>query len=312
MEISVIIPVFNRAHLVSDTLQSVFEQSHRPIHLILVDNNSTDDTLSVLNNFKAEHDSPDFKVSVTSEHQKGAAAARNTGAALATSDWIMFFDSDDTMDPDLLQTYAEKIKAEGKEYDVFARRALIFAQSGKQYEAPYTEKHIIVNHLFGSNLATQRYIIRRSNYEKAGGWNPTVLGWNDWELGMRIILSGARVGFIGDEPRVFIHLQDESITGTGYASKSNVWEYALDVAEKDITNSNHPSKKRLTRLIIFRRAVLAGLYLKEGEKEKSARLMATVKSQLSDSKLLYLIFRLARRYVSLGGRGAHLIIRHIV
>ena len=57
--VSIIIPVYNRAGIVGRTLQSVAAQSYRPLELILVDNNSTDNTLEVLNGFKSRHESPD-------------------------------------------------------------------------------------------------------------------------------------------------------------------------------------------------------------------------------------------------------------
>ena len=51
--ITIIIPVYNRAKIVGKTLQSVVAQSYRPLNLILVDNNSSDDSLQVLRNFKS-------------------------------------------------------------------------------------------------------------------------------------------------------------------------------------------------------------------------------------------------------------------
>ena len=65
MDFSIIIPVFNRQATLLDTLRSVAEQSHRPIHLIIVDNNSTDASMDIARQFKAEHSAPDFRIDIT-------------------------------------------------------------------------------------------------------------------------------------------------------------------------------------------------------------------------------------------------------
>ena len=104
MDITIIVPVYNRAHLVGATLDSIAAQTLRPIHLVLVDNNSQDNTLKVLLDFKKRHQSDDFKVTVLQETRRGAAAARNCGLQEATTEWVMFFDSDDIMAPDLLES----------------------------------------------------------------------------------------------------------------------------------------------------------------------------------------------------------------
>ena len=110
MDITIIVPVYNRAHLVGATLDSIAAQTLRPIHLVLVDNNSQDNTLKVLLDFKKRHQSDDFKVTVLQETRRGAAAARNCGLQEATTEWVMFFDSDDIMAPDLLESYARAVE----------------------------------------------------------------------------------------------------------------------------------------------------------------------------------------------------------
>ena len=89
--VSVIIPVYNRAQLVVRTLQSVLAQSLSPIEVILVDNNSSDDTIDVLQAFKRQHCSSTFNVTVAQEKRQGAARARNLGATMASGEWLGAF-----------------------------------------------------------------------------------------------------------------------------------------------------------------------------------------------------------------------------
>ena len=79
MEVSIIIPVYNRAHIVGATLDSVVAQTHRPLQVVLVDNYSTDDTLQVLETFKKEH--PSLDVVVTREEHRTAGAAATTASS---------------------------------------------------------------------------------------------------------------------------------------------------------------------------------------------------------------------------------------
>ena len=108
MQVSIIIPVYNRASIVVDTLNSVVAQTYRPLQLVLVDNYSTDDTLQVLETFKKEH--PSLDVVITREEHHTAGAARNRGFDQATGEWILYFDSDDSMEPDLVANYVKLIE----------------------------------------------------------------------------------------------------------------------------------------------------------------------------------------------------------
>ena len=64
---SIVIPVYNRAAIVANTLDSIAKQTYRPIHLILVDNNSSDNSLEILNQWKNANETDDFTVTVATE-----------------------------------------------------------------------------------------------------------------------------------------------------------------------------------------------------------------------------------------------------
>ena len=136
MDITIIVPVYNRAHLVGATLDSIAAQTLRPIHLVLVDNNSQDNTLKVLLDFKKRHQSDDFKVTVLQETRRGAAAARNCGMQEATTEWVMFFDSDDIMAPDLLESYARAVEKHA-DAEIILTRATLKQVDGKMRQLPY-------------------------------------------------------------------------------------------------------------------------------------------------------------------------------
>ena len=73
--ISIIIPVFNRAGIVGRTLDSIAAQTLRPLNIILVDNNSSDNTLEVLTQWGKDNSTDDFKITILQEKKPGASIA---------------------------------------------------------------------------------------------------------------------------------------------------------------------------------------------------------------------------------------------
>lgn len=93
--VSVIIPVYNREGYVNMTLKNILENKYRPIELILVNDGSKDNSLSVLKQFKEKNETTDFLVKVLDQSNMGAPSARNLGYKNATGNYIQFLDSDD-------------------------------------------------------------------------------------------------------------------------------------------------------------------------------------------------------------------------
>jgi glycosyltransferase involved in cell wall biosynthesis len=94
---SIILPTYNRAHLISFTLESILSQGYRDYEVIIVDDGSTDDTEEVVQKFLSHN--------VTYHKRANAerAASRNFGTSIARGDYINWFDSDDIMFPNHLQ-----------------------------------------------------------------------------------------------------------------------------------------------------------------------------------------------------------------
>ena len=105
--VSIIIPTFNRAHLIGETLNSVLAQTYTNWECIVVDDGSTDETDKVMADYCAKdqrfqyHHRPDNRL-------PGGNGARNHGLEITEGDFIIFFDSDDLMTTDHIK---EKIKA---------------------------------------------------------------------------------------------------------------------------------------------------------------------------------------------------------
>lgn len=95
--VSVVVPVFNRRHLLPRALASVAAQTYRDFELILVDDGSTDSPSDALEACGV----PNVRL-IRHNENRGAAAARNTGIQAAKGEWIAFLDSDDSWEPEKL------------------------------------------------------------------------------------------------------------------------------------------------------------------------------------------------------------------
>src|SRR5688572_27262369 len=102
--ISVVIPTFNRAHLISEAIESVLAQSYPNWELIIVDDGSTDETQSLIRNF-SDTRIRYFRI----EHSGSFGTVRNFGIQASKGEYIAFLDSDDIWDPMKLEKQLQTI-----------------------------------------------------------------------------------------------------------------------------------------------------------------------------------------------------------
>lgn len=96
--VSVVIPLFNKEHCIADTIQSVLAQTFSDIELIIVDDGSSDNSLSIAKSIA------DRRISIYHKENEGVSATRNYGVEKATSDLILFLDADDYLYPHCVET----------------------------------------------------------------------------------------------------------------------------------------------------------------------------------------------------------------
>ena len=104
--ISVIIPVYNVSEYLIDCLSSVVGQTYRNLEIIIINDGSTDASLSVCNVYKEK----DNRIRIISQESKGIAVARNVGIEASSADYIMFVDGDDYIHRNMIEILYENMK----------------------------------------------------------------------------------------------------------------------------------------------------------------------------------------------------------
>lgn len=280
MQVTIVIPVYNRAEYLLRTLQSV--PADYP--LIVVDNGSTDGSAAMAEDFCSRRPGAVF----ASEPTPGAPAARNRGMALCQTEWVYFFDSDDefTSLPSV-----DDFTAAANDMLCFPVRMIV---DGKDRIRDYRPTADAAIHVLTAMLGTQSMLFRTEWLRAIGGWDNRCPIWNDWELGLRALLRRPRLQWIStDDPRHRIYVHADSITGPSYGSRWQRIAATLGIARDEICAASDGRAERAFRL---RCHIVSGQLLREGHREGAATVRA-----LSDSSLMA---RMLQWYTAHGGRGA--------
>jgi glycosyltransferase involved in cell wall biosynthesis len=191
--ISVVIPTYNRARLVTRALESVFAQTASPREVIVVDDGSTDDTLQRLGSLGG-------RIRVIPQANAGGAAARNRGVHAATADWVAFLDSDDVWTPGHLERITAAVTATGGEADLYfddmehqtpAGSESRWRRAGFAIEPP----HLCVNDatawamLEHQPMMLQTSVVKRTRMVELGGFWERLRTAHDTHMFFRICIG---------------------------------------------------------------------------------------------------------------------------
>ena len=191
--LSVIIPAFNRAHLIGETLRSLLAQTLPADEIIVVDDGSTDGTAAAAEVFGAP-------VKVIRQANAGPAAARNAGFRASRGEFIHFFDSDDLAAPNkhavqlaALETTAADIaygpwlkgRFNGKS---FCPSNQVLQQKGLPRESDLVRALLTI-----WSVVPHAALFRRSMVEQAGGFSEDLHGTEDQQMFLACLLAGAKV-----------------------------------------------------------------------------------------------------------------------
>lgn len=303
--LSIIVPVFNRENTVVRCLDSIKAQTYRPIHIIVVDNNSSDGSFRTVTDWGKANTSSSLTMDILSETRQGASAARNKGLRSAESRFVMFMDSDDAMRPELAMN-AMQAFADNPDAKIVAWKSKVHLQNGNSFDAKFAAKNLMRNQIIHAVLATTHFAVDRRFIYDAGAWNENLPAWNDLELGIRLL---AKMPHVVTIPKILVdrYSHPDSITGVGFAHSAGKWEKALDHAQNALDKEDITEKDFFIRLIDYRRVNLAGAYVREGKNDLAKSLLKTTLRGFKGSHFHKFILKMAYRQSALGIRGAYFL-----
>lgn len=301
---SLIIPYHNRATFLPRTLQSILQSTVKPDRLFLVDNGSTDASAEVCRAFAAAHE--EMQITLLTEEKQGAAAARNAALRQVETEWAYFFDSDDELSPDFFENALQCVRLHPDADLIACPTRMVFADGSERVRAVLFSASP-ADQILSAQLNTQGMWLRTAFLRNVGGWNEALPKWNDWELGLRLLVSGAKVQWMRGKVFHRLYQHADSLTGSSYSSTLAAIEPALRAAE-----ALCEGQPALFAALGFREALLAGSLRREGSPE--ARRILCLSRQTagkSERKLAAFFAHLLYLYTRFGGRGGWQIGRKI-
>ncbi len=200
--VSVIIPTYNRAHRLIETLDSVYIQTYRPIEVIVVDDGSTDNTADVFAGWQAENsDDPSFRVALFRQENRGAPTARNRGAIESRGEYLDFWDSEDLMHPERIEK--QVIASQRHKADVVVCDAIFFQDQpgdmeqvfphGTEIELSASGGDALEACSLGAGWSTLAPFFRRKVVREAGPWRESLTQTDDCEFNFRACICADTV-----------------------------------------------------------------------------------------------------------------------
>ncbi|RAJ16980.1 glycosyltransferase family 2 protein [Olleya aquimaris] len=198
--VSIIIPSFNRGHIIPETLDSILAQDYSNWECIIVDDGSTDNTAQIVNAY-CKKDTR-FKFLDRPKHKpKGANACRNYGFELCNGEYIQFLDSDDLLSKNKLSSQLKRAKHTNADIvtckwgrfttheDFKIKESLLY----KDYNPAY--QLLIAYGDLKSFLPSHVFLVKKEIFLKSGLWNEALKINQDGELFCRVIYQSNSIAF---------------------------------------------------------------------------------------------------------------------
>lgn len=232
---SVVCPAYNSSGFITATLQAVINQTRLPDELFIIDDGSSDDTVSVARTFLKKYSPVPF--TILEQHHLGPGAARNAGIRASKSQWIAFLDSDDIWYPKKL-AYIEALTDQEKGSNFFCHNERLKNLDGSVTEVDYSKNYIpeqpLPEQLYRKNFfSTSAVVCSRSLLLQWNGFDETLSSAQDYELWLRMS---------PDVHPFFVHeILGDYVMRKGNISSSRFWRRVWNMIRIKIRHRNKVS-----------------------------------------------------------------------
>ena len=188
MLVSVVIPIYNAAPYLRETVESVFASTYRPLEIVMVDDGSTDESRHIAEQLVAEAASiriqdvrfPDCLL--FTQQNAGVSAARNHAIKEAHGTYILPLDADDLISPTYIAQAVDAMQKE-KQLRIVGCQAKMFGDVEKDWNLPNFTPSLIAR----KNMIPVSSLFRRIDWERVGGFCEEDIYREDWDFWLSIL-----------------------------------------------------------------------------------------------------------------------------
>lgn len=212
--VSIVIPTFNDRDWICDAVDSALAQSYEKCEVIVVDDGSTDGTEALLRSR--------YRGRIRYLHQpnRGLGAARNTGLAMASGEYVQFLDADDILLPSKVATHVRALEDDSR-YSVvysdfeFVDGSDITARTPSGFTPRYCSGNVLKNLLEDNFVVVHAALSRRADVQSVHGFDESLHACEDYDLWMRLA-AAERLFLFTPEVLVLYRRRTGSMSGRAY------------------------------------------------------------------------------------------------
>jgi len=247
-KVSIIIPTYNRAKFIRQSIDSVLNQTYKNIELIVVNDGSGDNTSEIVEEYRRQY--PGI-IKYFYQENKGPSAARNKGIKEAQGEYIAFIDSDDYFLPDFLNKCMTYLISEN--YDLVIPKAYYrkIWDHGEwklnlavREEFPGNINDLYVK-LFKQFVGCIKMLIKKSCFQKIGYFDESLSICEDLDIWIRLSKAKLKIGMLNEDTALWVYcIHENSLWHSPEAEKKRLYDYyrVLKKHERCALHSN-PSLK---------------------------------------------------------------------
>ncbi len=184
--ISIVIPVYNCAGYVNETIQSVVNSSYPNWEIILINDGCTDRSPAVCKEWETKY--PE-KIRLIDQRNQGPSVARNVGIFYSRGEFILPLDSDDKIHPEYIGLAIAQFQSDEQTKVVYCEAEKFGEKSGPWNLKPFSLKQLALD-----NMIFVSGVFRKKDWEDIGGYDPRLIwGWEDWEFWINLLKHGGKV-----------------------------------------------------------------------------------------------------------------------
>ena len=252
--ISIIIPTFNRAHIIGETLDSILAQTYPHWECIIIDDGSIDDSEEVIGEY-VKNDGRFQYYNRPKEIIKGLTSCRNYGYSLCKGDFVSWFDSDDLYFKYALETYIN-LFSENTDV-VVAKLEKVDLKTGNKISQNKIRSNNTIEDYFTGKIAFYVYgpLWRRKFLEKQNElFDDKISNLEDWDFNLRMLYQNPVLVYF-DEPLTTYRIHNQSLINE--IGKLNFKEISSEIMAREkhfklIMSNKKASQHVINKFIIYR------------------------------------------------------------